>query len=352
MGANTGWKAEWIRFGWNPVVPCLRKVFEIGKPVVSAKIRATALGVYELMLNGRRVGNEVLQPGWTDYRKRVYFLEHDVTEQLNEACPEQGRRGENILGAIVAPGWYAGFCGPFEDKGFYGQEAYFSCELVLTFNDGTQETMVSDSSWEGHAGPVLSSDLLMGESYDARLELGDWTAAGAASTSDGWGPVVVREDPVTCAIEPYSGSPVTQIEELPAQGVAELSEGNHIFDLGQNMVGVVRLKLNVPAGTELVLRHGEMLNEDGSVYTANLRAAKAIDRYMAKGEKDETWQPRFTFHGFRYVQVEGLPAECECLAGIHPPPAPRHSSLSLTGVVLSSVQEMAATFECSDSQVN
>ncbi len=338
MGKNMGWKAEWIRLGWNPVVPCLRKMFAVGKPVAAAKLRTTALGVYELMLNGRRVGNEVLQPGWTDYRKRVYFREYDVTDCLAE--------GENILGAVVASGWYAGFCGPFEDKGFYGQEAFFSCELVLTFDDGTQETIVTDSSWEGHPGPILSSDLLMGEAYDARLELGDWSSPDNASEipensftpSGGWGPVVVRGEAVSAVIEPYPGSPVTQIGELPAQGVSELSEGKHVFDLGQNMVGVVRLKLNVPRGTELVLRHGEMLNEDDSVYTANLRAAKAIDRYIAKGEKDETWQPRFTFHGFRYVQVEGLPK------------APDVGTV--TGVVLSSVRKQTAFFECSDPQVN
>ncbi|MCK5676495.1 MAG: family 78 glycoside hydrolase catalytic domain, partial [Verrucomicrobia bacterium] len=138
--------------------------------------------------------------------------------------------------------------------------------------------------------------------------------------------------------EPYPGSPVTQVGELPAQSVVELSGGRQVFDLGQNMVGVVRLKLNVPAGTELVVRHGEMLNEEGSVYTANLRKAKAIDRYIAKGEKNETWQPRFTFHGFRYVQIEGLPG------------APDLGTA--TGVVLSSVREQTAFFECSDPQVN
>jgi len=340
MNLNTknGWKAQWIRFGWNPLVPSLRKGFSVDKPVVSAKLRATALGVYELMLNGQRVGNEVLQPGWTDYRKRVYFMEYDVTSRLNE--------GDNILGSTVAPGWYAGFFGPFEDKGFYGQEAYFSCELVLTFADGTRETIITDSSWEGHAGPILRSDLLMGEAYDAGMELGDWTVPNGKektpgtpfNPSGGWGPVVVLQEPVTAKIEPYPGAPVTQINELPAQTVSEFAKGKHIFDFGQNMVGVVRLKLNVPAGTELVLYHGEMLNEDGSIYTDNLREAKAMDRYIAKGTKDETWQPRFTFHGFRYMQLEGL-AEVPELE-------------TATGVVLSSVAKAAATFECSDPLVN
>jgi len=325
---NTEWSAHWIRFGWNPVVPCLRKVFSVGKPLASAKFRATALGVYELMLNGQRVGNEVLQPGWTDYRKRVYFFEYDLTEQLTQ--------GDNILGAIVAPGWYAGYCGPFQDKGFYGQEAYFSCELILEFEDGTRETVSTDSSWEGHIGPILSSDLLMGESYDARLEVDGWTVPGQISS--GWSPVVVWDKPVLARIEPYPGAPVTEVEELPALSVFSLPDGPSVFDLGQNMVGVVRLRLNVPAGTELVLRHGEMLNEEGSVYTGNLRSAEAIDRYIAKGGKDETWQPRFTFHGFRYVQIEGLPGSPDLG--------------TVTGVVLSSIQKSAASFECSDPKVN
>lgn len=340
MGKNKGWKAEWIRFGWNPVVPCLRKGFFIDKPVISATLRATALGVYELMLNGERVGNEILQPGWTDYRKRVYFFEHDVTAYLKE--------GENTLGSIVAPGWYAGFFGPFEDKGFYGQEAYFSCELVLDFADGTEEVLSTDSTWEGCNGPIVRSDLLMGESYDARLELGDWSAPGGPldrAPADGiftpagtWGSVVVREEPVTAKIEPYPGAPVRQINELPAQSVSEFSAGKHVFDFGQNMVGVVRLKLNVPAGTELLLYHGEMLNENGSVYTDNLRSATASDRYIAKGTPDETWQPRFTFHGFRYLQLEGLSEVPELETA--------------TGIVLSSIAKATATFECSDPKVN
>lgn len=349
---NKQWKAEWIRFGWNPVVPHLRKKFSVEKPVSSAKLRATALGVYELMLNGRRIGAEVLQPGWTDYRKRVYFREHEVTELLNEAGPEQGSGGGNILGAVVAPGWYAGFYGPFEDKGFYGQEAWFSCELALMFEDGTTETIRTDSSWEGHAGPILSSDLLMGEEYDARLELGEWTVPGVETKPEAdpqsnpfgrWGPARVCEGavdgcPLPPCVEPYPGLPVAEIAELPAQSASALSEGKHVFDLGQNMVGVVRLKLNVPPGTELVLRHGEMLNEDGSVYTANLRKAKAVDRYIAKGGKDETWQPRFTFHGFRYVQIEGLPGNPDLGTAM--------------GVVLSSVRRLTASFECSDPKVN
>jgi alpha-L-rhamnosidase len=338
LGEQNDWTAEWIRFEWNPVVPYLRKDFRITKKLVSARIKSTALGVYELWLNGNRVSNEVLQPGWTDYRKRVYYREYDLTEVL--------LAGKNVLGAIVAPGWYAGFVGPFEDKGFYGHDAWFSCELTLKYDDGTEEQVQSDSSWVGHTGATLSSDLLMGEKYDARKEIGDWTSPdydlevfGDIFTPAGeWGPAAIRDRPPEAKIEPYPGSPIVPVEELPAIHVSALPNERYVFDLGQNMVGVVRLKLNVPRDTHLLLRHGEMLNEDGTVYTENLRSAKAKDRYVAKGEKDETWQPRFTYHGFRYVQLEGHPGQPDLE--------------TVTGVVLSSVQKQTAFFECSDPRVN
>ena len=336
--SQQAWSAEWIRFGWNPSVPYLRKDFYVDQKVVSATVRATALGIYELWMNGQRVSCEQFQPGWTDYRERVYTRDYDLTDVLVD--------GENVLGAIIAPGWYAGFVGPFEDKGFYGHDAWFSCMLYLEYADGSKEIVPSDSSWVGHAGPTLSADLLMGESYDARLEIDDWSSPGRSIEvcqdlfvpPYQWGPVAVRDKPMTARLEPYPGSPVVPVQELPAIEVSRWNSKTHVFDLGQNMVGVVRLKLNVPHGTELVLRHGERLNDDGSVYTANLRKAEAIDRYIAKGEPGETWQPKFTFHGFRYVQLEGHPGVPDLG--------------TVTGVVLSSVQKQTASFECSNPKVN
>jgi len=331
------WDGEWIRFGWNPVVPLLRKGFVVDKPVVSARIKATALGVFELWMNGVRVSDEMLMPGWTDYRTRLYYREYDLKGLL--------RDGENVLGAIVAPGWYAGYIGPFEDKGYYGQEGYFSCGLVLEYEDGSSETVKTDSTWQGHAGPIRSADLLMGETYDARDEQADWSMPGSMADLSGeiftppgqWGPVVSRDEPVEVPIAPYPGEPVRMVEELPAQKVTEPEPGMFVFDVGQNMVGVVRLKVDVPAGTEIVLRHGEMLNNDGTLYTENLRAAKATDRYIAKGGGEE-WQPRFTFHGFRYVEVTGLPAK----------PKPD----AITGMVMMSGLRETARFECSNEKVN
>ncbi|AKJ65427.1 alpha-L-rhamnosidase [Kiritimatiella glycovorans] len=335
---TTVWQGEWIRFGWNPTVPLLRRAFEAPRTLAQARLRATALGICELWLNGERVTDDLFRPGWSDYRKRVYVQEYDLTGRI--------RPGTNVLGAVLAPGWYAGYIGPFEDKGFYGPEALFSCELHLTGADGATETIVSDESWIGRASPVLRADLLMGEWYDAREEPGDWSASeyepefdpGMLTPPGKWGPVAVREPPATVTVEPCPGIPVRAVDELPAVAVHALPNGDHVFDLGQNMVGACRLKLNVPRDTELVLRHGEMLEADGSVYTDNLRAARAEDRYTAKGATDETWQPRFTFHGFRYVQIAGLPVAPPCD--------------TVTGVVFSSVHNRTAEFQCSDPRVN
>jgi hypothetical protein len=291
--------SKWIRIGWGRVCPLMRRTFYIRNQVACARLHVTALGVCEARLNGVKVGDTHLLPGWTDYRKRVYVHEFDVTEQL---VP-----GENVLGAMLAPGWFAGFYGPFQDKGYYGHEAWFSCALEISYADGAVEVIQTDSSWKGSEGPIVEADLLMGETYDARREIPGWDCAGFDDSK--WVPVTVLrdgEEHLPEKIEPYPGAPVKTIAELPAQSVSEPTPGVFVFDLGQNMVGVVRLKVNVPAGTELVLRHGEMLHADGTVYTENLRFAKATDRYIAKGGGEEVWQPRFTFHGFRYVQVEGL----------------------------------------------
>ncbi len=336
------WENEWIRLGWDDGAPLLRRAFQVCRPVRRATVRATALGVFELHLNGSPVGELHLPPGWTDYRKRVYIHSFDVSDQIAE--------GENAIGALIAPGWFAGYYGPFFDKGYYGHDAWFSCELILEYDDGTTETIRSDSSWKGSAGPVLQADLLMGETVDARRDLPGWDAPGFDES--GWMPVTVLrpgEEQLPEKMESYPGEPIRTVAELPALEVSEPVPGVFVFDLGQNMVGVARLQVNVPAGTQIVLRHGEMLNDDGTVYTENLRSAKAIDRYIARGGGVETWQPRFTFHGFRYVQVEGLPGKLETgnlKLESHPPLD------TVTGVVWMSGLKETATFECSNQKVN
>ena len=324
------WGAGWIRWRWRDSAPLLRKPFIVAKAVRRADVHVTALGVCELRLNGVKVGDSHLLPGWTDYRKRVYFHSYDVTDLLSE--------GENVLGGIIASGWFAGYYGPFHDKGYYGHDAWFSAELAIEYEDGSCETVATDRSWKGADGPILHADLLMGETYDARREMPGWDAPGFDDSS--WGPValITSEERLPEHIEPYPGEPVQRVAELPAQYVTEPKPGVSVFDLGQNMVGVVRLKVDVPVGTEIVLRHGEMLNPDGTLYTENLRSAKATDRYVAKGGGEEIWQPRFTFHGFRYVEVHGLPD--------------RLPLDTVTGMVWMSALKETATFECSSQKVN
>lgn len=325
------WSSEWIRSGWGDSIPLLRKPFVVQKKVRFARLSATALGVCEVRLNGVKVGDTHLIPGWTDYRKRVYVHSFDVTSQLVD--------GENVLGGIVAPGWFAGFYGPFQDKGYYGHDAWFSASLTIEFEDGSRQVIDSDGSWKAAVGPFVAADLLMGETVDARKEIAGWDAPGFDDS--GWafaGVLRPGEEQLPEKIELYPGEPVKTIRELAAQGLRNPKPGVYVFDLGQNMVGVAKLKIDVPSGTEIILKHGEMLNADGTIYTENLRYAKATDCYIAKGGGEEIWQPRFTFHGFRYVEVHGLPEN---------PPLD-----TITGTVWMSALKETATFECSNEKVN
>jgi len=331
VGSNQqSWGADWIRYGWNPVVPQVRKSFRLEKPIAQAVVRVTALGVCELRLNGCKVGDAHLLPGWTDYRKRVYFHTYDITDHLSE--------GENVVGGIVAPGWFAGYFGPFGDKGYYGHDAWFSAELTIHYTDGTVQSIQTDDTWRAIEGPILSADLLMGETYDARLEIPGWDKPGFNDSQ--WMPVQTLDphEQLPAEIQPYPGVPVQTIAECPAVQITQPMPDHHVFDLGQNMVGVVRLKVHGPTGTEIVLKHGEMLNPDGTVYTENLRSAKAVDRYVLKGGGEEVWQPRFTFHGFRYVEVYGLAEE--------------PSLDTVTGLVWMSALKETMKFECSNPKVN
>jgi alpha-L-rhamnosidase len=317
--------------GWGRSCYLLRKSFVIAKPVQRVTACATALGVFELRLNGAKVGADELLPGWTDYRKRVYTHTFELTGQM--------MTGENVVGAMLAPGWYAGHVGPFGDKGFYGRDPWFSARIQIDYADGSSEEFFTDSSWMAAPGPIIDADLLMGETYDARMEITGWDAPGFSSM--GWKPAALfrpTEERLPEKVEPHPGIPVRCIAEWPTQQITEPRPGVYVFDLSQNMVGVVRLKLNVPAGTELVLKHGEMLNDDGTVYTANLRSAQATDRYIAKGGGEEIWQPRFTFHGFRYVEIKGFPAA----------PGPD----AVTGKVWMTELRETGTFECSNEKVN
>ncbi len=315
----------------NPGEPprLLRREFTpaAGSAVRQATLYVTALGLYECRLNGQRVGDHVLAPDWTDYGKRVRYQAYDVTAMV--------RPGSNALGALLADGWYAGHLG---NGGYqqYGRVPALLAQLEIVHADGSTERIVSDAAWKSGAGPLLASDFMLGESYDARQELPGWDQPGFDDHA--WAPATVRAAEPARALDSQVSPPVRQWGELPARAVSEPAPGAWTFDLGQNMVGVVRLKVSAPAGTVITIRHAEMLNPDGTIYTANLRSAKSTDTYICKGGGEETWQPRFTFHGFRYVELTGLPA--------------RPAGDAVTGIVLSSDTPRAGAFTCSNPAVN
>lgn len=296
--------AKWGSGPWGKVTPSsspaaqLRHEFHLKRASVArARLYSTALGLYEAHLNGERVGEDRLAPGWTDYRKRVQYQTYDVTKLV--------RAGANALGVTVATGWYAGNVGMFGPHQ-YGERPAFLGQLEVTYTDGSTERVLSGTDWRAATGPVTSADIMSGEEYDARLETEGWTRPGFDDSA--WA-AVDAFDKVSAALVAEAGGPTRVERTLPARKVTEPKPGVFVYDLGQNMVGAVRLTVSGKAGTAVQLRHAEVLNPDGTIYTTNLRSARATDTYILKGGGKETYEPRFTFHGFRYVEVTGYPGK-------------------------------------------
>ncbi|MCX6875466.1 MAG: family 78 glycoside hydrolase catalytic domain [Verrucomicrobia bacterium] len=305
----------------------LRKTLKLAdNPVAKARLFITALGLYHMDINGQRVGDMLFAPEWTDYRKRIRYQVHDVTAMLNQ--------GDNVITGLVGQGWYSGHIGLGGYK-YYGQVPALLAQLEVTFADGTMEQVVTDGSWKVTASPILSSDFMMGENYDARLEVKGWNAPGIDDST--WMKANTREE-APAPLQSQVTEPVRKICEINAIALTEPKPGCWTFDLGQNLVGYVRLKVSAPAGTKLTLRHAEILNPDGTIYTTNLRSAVSIDTYICKGDGIETFQPHFTFHGFRYVEISGLTAK---------PPLD-----TVTGIVTASDTPRAGEFACSDARIN
>jgi alpha-L-rhamnosidase len=331
------WKAQWIAGTltggrWTTVpAPYLRKTFFVGARVIHARLYATALGVYEARLNGQRVGDLQLAPGWTDYRKRVHYQTFDVTSLLVV--------GDNTLGAMLGDGWYCGHVA-WRGRQMYGDRPRFLAQLVIDYLDGRTDTIGTDSTWRFAYGPLLESDLLMGESYDARLEFPGWDKPGFDER--GWQPARVGNGNGV-ALDAMRGPPIRTHQELKARLIKDSPESRQHrlrrYDFGQNMVGRVRLRVKGPVGATLTLRHAEMLDKDGHLYLANLRTARATDHYTLRGDTSgETFEPRFTLHGFRYLEVETRGPEVEIE--------------EVTGVVLHSDLPSSGEFSCSDPLIN
>ena len=366
------WKGQWISIRDDaplhaepgklhlPPARHYRKPFVTAKPVKRAVLHGTALGLVDWSIDGRRVTEDLFEPGWADYHRRVHARTHDVTGLV-------AKPGPHCLGAVVADGWYAGYVGygllvgygPHKTgRSIYGKTPAILCQLEIEYADGTRERIVTDPSWHvTDAGPIREADFLMGEAYDARRELAGWDTpshvedetlwraavpaeANAVEKAPFFEPGLSREVTVgfvkPAAIVAYAAPPVRVTEELAAQRMTEPQPGVFVFDMGQNFAGVGQLKVTAPAGTELKLRYGEMLHRDGRLMTENLRKARATDTYVCKGGGVEIWTPRFTYHGFQFVEVSGLPAGT-------PPPLD-----TVTGLAVHNDTPLVGRFACSD----
>ena len=323
IGSN-GWIGRWVSAP-SLAAPYLRKEFDVEKPLAAARLYVTARGLYRGTIDGRRVGSGELTPGWTDFRDHLQYETYDVTSLL--------KRGANAIGLRLAPGWYSGHVG--WTKEVYGKYPLALAQLQLNYRDGTSQTVVTDATWRASAGPILASDCQMGEDYDATKEIPGWDQPGFDAGA--WSKVETEPlgKPILSA---RRGPLVTKLEELRAIRITEPDPGVFIFDLGQNMVGWARLRVSGPRGTQIQLRFGEMLDKDGRLYTKNLRGAKATDHYTLKGGGQETYEPSFTFHGFRYVEVTGYPGTPDLDA--------------IQGEVVGSDIPQTGTFSCSDRLVN
>ena len=273
----------------------LRRSLNLPKNVSSAKLYITALGSYRVFLNGQRVGSDVLTPDFTDYRKRVLYQTYDVTSLL--------ANGENTIGALLGDGWYGSGL-TWVGMHFFPPPNRFLAQLEVDYADASHGTFVTDESWKAAASPIVQSEIYAGEVYDARLENEGWAAKGFNDSS--WNPVVLAEAP-PITLSSQMSSPTQVVETLVPKKVTPSNNGGYIFDMGQNMVGWVSLKVKGEAGSKVRLRFAEILNPNGTIYTKNLRNADATDVYVMRGGNEETYAPHFTFHGFRYVEVTGFP---------------------------------------------
>jgi len=326
------WVGQWIGWidsalpSWSSRSPILRRSFRLPGSASQARAYVTGLGLVELTINGRRVGVDRMAPGWTDYRQRIQYRTIDVLDLL--------RPGENVVAARLGRGWFAGDVGQFGAEQ-YGDYPALMAQIEVDLVDGRRMVVVTDTSWQAHPGPLVADDLLMGESRDARDEPMGWDEPGFRDND--WRPVVVRAAPGGRLVAQRDAG-VAIVGELEPCAITSVGPGRQIVDFGQNIAGHVRIRASEIAGRTIVIRHAEALDHEGGLYTANLRTARQTDSYTFRGDGAEVFEPRFTYHGFRYAEVSGLSA------GLDPG--------QLTARVVSSMGPTTGSFTCSDELLN
>jgi alpha-L-rhamnosidase len=307
--------------------PLLRREFVLEEghgPVSRATLYATAQGVFEAYLNGNPVSDDVLSPGWSSYEWRLRYRSYDVTSLLQPS---------SVLGVALGNGWFRGRLGWSGGRALYGKELAALAQLDIEFSDGTVHTIVTDTSWRAGPSAVLSNDLYDGQTIDARRQSDAWLEPGFSDLD--WTGVHQAELDFS-TLTPYVGPPTSRQDELPPIKIWTSPAGKTLVDFGQNLVGWVRVHVQGPVGATITLRHAEVL-ENGELGTRPLRSAKATDRFVLSGRAD-VFEPTFTFHGFRYVEVDGWPGEL--------------TPDALAAVVVSSKLQRIGEFECSNELLN
>ena len=293
---NSAWQAKWIEIPndtmrISPII-MLRKEVNLKKKVKEARAYVTAHGLYELYINGQKIGDQLLTPGFTSYNKRLQYQTYDVTSQVSQ--------GKNAVGAMLADGWYRGNLGWQNTRAIYGKHRGLLCQIHVKYTDNSEEIIISDADWNASQdGPIRMADIYNGETFDARKTIKDWSKSGFNDSN--WQKVKVasyNNDNLVAS----NSVPVKRIEEIKPVNIFRTPKGTLVADFGQNMVGWVKLKIKGQAGTKITMQHAEVLDKYGEFYTANLRTAQATATYtIGKTDVEETYDPRFTFFAFRFL---------------------------------------------------
>jgi alpha-L-rhamnosidase len=330
--APADWKAKWITPGFqedsvNRPSPLFRKGFSLTKKVQSAIAYITSHGLYEAQINGKRVGDAYLTPGWTTYNKRLQYQAYDVTNLLQP--------GANAVGATLGSGWYRGHVGFSRQQNYYGKDIALLFQLEVTYTDGTTATIVSDESWKSSTGPVRFAEIYNGATIDNRMQQKNWSTATFDDKS--WSGVTVKDYTKNTLVATVN-EPVRKHETFNPVKIFKTPKGEVVIDFGQNLVGWVQMKVRGNAGDTIKLSHAEILDKPGNFYTENLRAARAQDIYILKGGGEEVFEPQFTWQGFRYIRVEGYKKDL--------------NAADFTAIALYSDMKPAGTFSCSNEMLN
>ena len=357
---NTDWKAKWIGDipdlaqkayrdyldHYDPAVdgvlvnkrpvpppsPMLRKTFSVKPGIKEAYLYVTALGYYEIGVNGEKAGDHVLAPEWTDYNKRLQYQVYDVSRNIHE--------GENVIFATLGDGWYLGMLGPtkwhadYPRRGVYGNDRRLLAQLVVSYKDGSEDLICTDEFWKINSeGYIISADNFLGQTIDARNIPTGWKHPGFDDSS--WSGAYV-DTGMRKNLEAQKNEPVRVCQVLyPVEIIPR--DDRYIVDFGQNLTGWTKLKIKGERGKVIKIRHGEMLDDDGALYTANLAAAIQTDEFILSGDSDE-FEPSFTYHGFRYIEISGLED------------AP--DKAMIRALAISSDPEVTGSFECSNPKLN